>query len=81
MDLRWQVATRDADICDVPTRYVLPWFEVEGRIVPGEPEDSAIWRRLDTRGDGQMPPMATYFRDPQGAVVRDWIEALDTCPQ
>lgn len=52
------------------------------RIVPGEPQRSALYYRMTQRGDeepsaDQMPPLATEHRDPDGiAVVGKWIESL-----
>jgi len=51
---------------------------VSGRVVPGDPEQSAVWYRMNARGTlAQMPPLASEVPDPAGlAAVRAWIEAL-----
>jgi mono/diheme cytochrome c family protein len=47
------------------------------RIVPGHPERSMVYVRMDTRGNGQMPPLATEIVDTTGlAHIGDWIRAL-----
>jgi hypothetical protein len=52
------------------------------RVVPGDPNASAIVYRMATRGDDelvpdQMPPLATRKVDDKGlAAVRKWIESL-----
>ncbi|HKP62067.1 MAG TPA: hypothetical protein VJV78_35290 [Polyangiales bacterium] len=56
------------------------------RIVPGDPELSAIAYRMGQRGDDelvpdQMPPIATRKVDEQGlAAVRTWIQSLHQPP-
>ncbi|MBA2539274.1 MAG: hypothetical protein H0V17_06550 [Deltaproteobacteria bacterium] len=48
------------------------------RVVPGDPDGSAIFYRMSQRGSGdQMPPLGTERADDGGrAIVRDWIERL-----
>ena len=54
----------------------------EFRVVPGDPDHSAIYNRMTLRGDeeparDQMPPLATEHQDPDGlALVKAWIESL-----
>jgi hypothetical protein len=56
--------------------------QFERRVVPGDPDASAIAYRMGTRGDDelapdQMPPLATRKVDEDGlAAVRKWIESL-----
>jgi uncharacterized repeat protein (TIGR03806 family) len=80
MDLRWDTPTRNAGICDEPTKYYNPWFPFDERVLPGDPDASAVWRRLSARGLGQMPPLATYVVDPDAEAVREWIVGLVACP-
>jgi mono/diheme cytochrome c family protein len=51
---------------------------VTGRVVPGDPEHSALHYRMSQRGNNaQMPPIATDTVDLDGlAAVRQWIEGL-----
>jgi hypothetical protein len=48
------------------------------RVVPGDPDASAVVARMSARGDdNQMPPLATEVIDPVGlAKARAWISAL-----
>jgi hypothetical protein len=60
--------------------------EFTHRIVPGDPDASAIAYRMGERGDDeiipdQMPPLATRKVDDEGlAAVRKWIESLTGAP-
>ncbi|MFM9135201.1 MAG: hypothetical protein ACKOT0_07190, partial [bacterium] len=46
-------------------------------IAAGHPERSVIHERMNRRGAGQMPQLATAIVDePAVAVVREWIESL-----
>jgi mono/diheme cytochrome c family protein len=51
-------------------------------ITPGQPEASAVFVRMNQRGnEDQMPKLATELVDDTGlAAVRAWIESLDACP-
>jgi len=51
---------------------------VSGRIVPGDPDASAVLYRMGQRGNtAQMPPLATATVDTEGlAAVQAWIESL-----
>jgi hypothetical protein len=56
--------------------------EIAQRVVPGAPEESALYYRMSQRGGeepaaDQMPPLATEHQDAEGLrVVRAWIESL-----
>lgn len=80
MDLRWSTPTKETQLCGVQPQYSST-FPAEHRVAPGDPSDSLVWLRLSTRGPWQMPPVATSIPDPQGVVVREWIEGLDECPE
>ncbi|SIO61576.1 conserved hypothetical protein, HNE_0200 family [Singulisphaera sp. GP187] len=46
-------------------------------VAPGDPERSALLRRLSVRGRGQMPPLVTSRVDDQAVtLLRDWIAQL-----
>lgn len=49
-----------------------------GRIVPGDPDSSALYYRMSHRDDiAQMPPIATKAIDEEGrAIIAEWIESL-----
>ncbi len=80
LDLRYSTPLLEAQVCNVPTQYFNPWVTSEVRIAPGDPEGSVIWQRLNLRGLGQMPPLATARIDPGAEVVAEWIASLAGCP-
>lgn len=46
-------------------------------VAPGDPDRSALLRRLSVRGRGQMPPLVTNQVDDQAVtLLRDWIAQL-----
>jgi hypothetical protein len=51
---------------------------VSGRLVPGNPSESALYYRMKQRGNAaQMPPIATRIADTEGlAAISTWIEGL-----
>ena len=64
---------------DVPFEGVSPSPDIpEVRIAPGDPEGSAVYRRMMVRGPlVQMPPLATEEPDATGlAAVGNFIAAL-----
>jgi mono/diheme cytochrome c family protein len=48
-------------------------------IVPGKPEESALWQNLAAKADPHMPPKK-QFTDAERDVVREWIAALTAAP-
>jgi hypothetical protein len=53
--------------------------DITARLVPGHPEASAIYARMNRRGKDQMPPLATEILDDSGlATVQAWIASLAT---
>lgn len=50
-------------------------------IAAGHPERSLIYERMNRRGPGQMPQLATAIVDePAVAMIRAWIESLAAQP-
>ena len=51
---------------------------VDARIVaPGDPGRSTLWARVNRRGAGQMPPLASTVVDDEAVkLLREWIEQL-----
>jgi uncharacterized repeat protein (TIGR03806 family) len=46
-------------------------------LVPGDPERSLLYQRMDRRGEGQMPQIASNVVDAEGAeLIREWIKQL-----
>lgn len=59
-----------------------PFENVPGvkTLTPGDPEHSAIFLRMSTRGSYQMPKLGTHLVDTTAAsVVREWITSLKNC--
>jgi hypothetical protein len=52
-------------------------------IVPGSPDTSAMYLRMNQRGtEDEMPQLGSEVVDPTGvAAVRDWIQNISACPQ
>lgn len=50
-------------------------------LTPGDPQNSGIYRRMTSRGDGYgMPPLATWKVDELAApIIESWIRDLKTC--
>ncbi len=63
---------------DVPPQHDRFNLGPEARLVAaGNPDQSVLWLRVNRRGPGQMPPLASSLIDPLGsALVRDWIQGL-----
>lgn len=73
MDLRWQVPLAEAGLVGVPG---VSSRAVDGEIlvVPGEPEQSLLWRLVDTH---EMPPVSRLRRDDEAAeLLAEWILSL-----
>ena len=48
---------------------------------PGTPERSSLFLRASSRGDSQMPPLATNKVDDAAVgVLQTWIRSLARCP-
>ncbi len=46
-------------------------------VKPGEPDDSVLYRRINRRGEHQMPPVSTNAVDKDGVkLLNDWIRQL-----
>ena len=83
MDLRLSIADRSpADAGAVRTTVGQPLryyrSSLTSRVVPGDPDRSALLHRMRERGTrSQMPPLATEAVDPVGvALVQAWIDSL-----
>jgi len=84
MILRLDVAEHDAASTQIyQTTVGVPLEQWIGRgyttrIIPGDPDNSAVVVRMSARGTTvQMPPLATEYVDPNGLqTIRDWITAL-----
>ncbi len=46
-------------------------------VAPGAPQRSVLWHRIQTIGEGKMPPVGRNVTDPEGAkLVEEWIRSL-----
>jgi hypothetical protein len=46
-------------------------------VTPGAPQRSVLWHRVQTIGEGKMPPVGRNVTDPEGAkLVEEWIRSL-----
>ena len=52
-------------------------LEAAKLIAPGQPDSSVLLHRVNIRGPGQMPPLASFRVDEQAvALLREWIASL-----
>ena len=78
VNLSFTALKRSMKVIDVP-----PMQEsfgiADARIVaPGRPESSTLWARVNRRGTGQMPPLASSVVDHDAVkLLREWIEQLN----
>jgi len=84
-DLRYDVPLKDTHICNAAVTKGA--VGVDGGathiLVPGRPEDSALWVRMNQLdpNSGRMPAIGTYEVDAEGVkLVGDWISSLQVCP-
>ncbi len=57
-------------------------FGIEGAnlITPGDAENSILPYRMNTLGEGRMPPLGTHVVDETGVqLLSDWINSLSDC--
>jgi uncharacterized repeat protein (TIGR03806 family) len=80
-DLRWTTAFADTQTCDTLVEFPSPQVGGSLRIAPGAPEESNLWLRMATRGEGRMPVLGTGRVDAEGlALIGSWIAGLEGCP-
>ena len=82
MDLRYVTSLLNMKVCNVQTvRGVVDPNVPPVRLVPGEPEVSAISVRMHNRSGYAMPKLGSNLVDPEGmAVVDQWIREISVCP-
>ena len=80
IDLRIELDLAGMKICNVVPRHPDPDAPEAPLVAPGDPEGSVLYRRISTRGERQMPPLATSRVDEAGrALLAAWITQL-RCP-
>ena len=81
IDLRAHVPLADTRTCDrEPGQGDL---DIPGAVLiaPGDPDRSLVLRRMQVRGEGQMPPLASHRIDAFGTtLIGAWIQSLPPCP-
>ncbi len=81
IDLRATTALADTNMCNIEPQQ--GDLDIAGAVLlaPGDPNRSLLFARMNIRGEGQMPQLATTRVDPRGtALVGAWIQMLQGCP-
>ena len=80
IDLRANRPLAEARLCDVEPDQGDLGIEGARLLAPGAPDQSVLLERMERRGEGQMPPLASRRVDPEGTgLVRRWVLDL-VCP-
>ena len=78
MDLRYELPLAEANICGADP---IAFRNGSALIAPGQPDQSAVLRRMLETDLDRMPPAATTVVDPLGeALLSSWITSLTQCP-
>ncbi|MEZ4437175.1 MAG: PQQ-dependent sugar dehydrogenase, partial [bacterium] len=81
IDLRAATPLAATGLCDVAPGQGDLGIADARLLAPGDPERSVLLRRMQTRGEKQMPPIASTLVDPFGtALVGAWIQMMPSCP-
>jgi hypothetical protein len=57
--------------------FAIPGANTTYLVLPGNPENSSIWYRMNNRSNAQMPNLGTHLTDPEGLrLISDWIKEL-----
>ena len=81
LDLRVDTSLSESGLCAEPSQgdLGLPNARI---VAPGAPERSVLIQRLQIRGEGQMPPLASNVVDEVGvSVMREWVTSLEACEE
>jgi mono/diheme cytochrome c family protein len=78
-DYRYDTLLGGMNVCNEPSLLsAYPGFDL---LEPGSAADSVLWLRTSTRGQNQMPPIASTVVDNQGAqLLEEWINSMTACP-
>ncbi len=77
IELRFTTAADKRNLLDVAPLHDKFQIANARLIAPGDPGRSVLLHRMQIRGRGQMPPLATSLVDPVGtAVLQAWIQSL-----
>ena len=82
LDLGLKTPLEKANLIDEPPLHGTMDVEDARLVVPGHPERSMLYTRVNTRGTNQMPPTSTNLVDDLGArLLFAWIERLEAKPE
>jgi uncharacterized repeat protein (TIGR03806 family) len=80
MDLRYQVAAEEMQICDVPPELGDLGINGAQLLAPGAPGKSIILVRMQALDFSRMPPIGSNLPDNSGiALIREWILSIANC--
>jgi uncharacterized repeat protein (TIGR03806 family) len=80
MDLRFNTAMADRNICNMDPHAGDAGVTGGKLIVPGDHNSSILYARMHSRGEFQMPPLASTVIDENGAaLLAAWIDSLSSC--
>jgi len=80
MDLQFATAMQDRNICNMDPHAGDAGVTNGKLIVPGDVSHSILYARMHSRGEYQMPPLATSVIDDKGSeLIAAWITSLTSC--
>jgi uncharacterized repeat protein (TIGR03806 family) len=80
MDLRYQVAEEEMQICDVPPELGDLGINGARLLAPQAPQRSIILVRMQALDFSRMPPIGSNLLDDSGiALIREWILSIANC--
>ncbi len=78
-DYRYDTPLSQMNICNESS--ILGAYSGLDLVEPGDADTSVVWLRASTRGQNQMPPIATTIVDTTGVgLLEAWINGLTSCP-
>lgn len=80
MDLRFETALADMNICNVAAINGDMDLTSPNRVTPGNAANSVLLARMKTKEGNRMPPLGTLIEDTAAtSVVEAWINSLSSC--
>ena len=77
MHFEFSRSLTEMNVVDQVPLHGLKGVEAGKLITPGNPDRSVLFKRITTRGTGQMPIIATTEVDEVAvSVIRQWIEQM-----
>ena len=79
MHFEWTKTLAEMKIVDEQPLHGLKGIADGKLVVPGAPNHSVLLQRMNTRGTGQMPTIATHSVHQEAVdVIRQWIKEMET---